>query len=89
MQIDELVDELREMHREDPSLPFMMSPPSKPMMMSVYSGGKWRVNLSGRRVKDSGIVVSDFITEKDGYLRLTEEEYPAANEKNLSFRKAA
>ena len=30
-------------------------------------------------------MVSDFITEKDRYLSLTEEEYPAANEKNLSF----
>ena len=32
--------------------------------------------------RGSGIMVSDFITEKDGYLRLTEEEYQAAKEKN-------
>ena len=34
-------------------------------------------------------MVSDFITEKDGYLRLTEEEYQAAKEKNPGIRKAA
>ena len=39
--------------------------------------------------RGSGIMVSDFITEKDGYLRLTEEEYQVAKEKNPGIRKAA
>ena len=39
--------------------------------------------------RGSGIMVSDFITEKDGYLRLTEEEYQSAKEKNPGIRKAA
>ena len=30
----------------------------------------------------SGIMVSDFITEKDGFLRLTEEEYRVAKVTN-------
>ena len=39
--------------------------------------------------KGSGIMVSDFITEKDGYLALTEEEYEQAKQKDPSIRRYA
>ena len=39
--------------------------------------------------RGSGIMVSDFITEKDGFLQLTEEEYQAAKETNPDIRMGA
>ena len=39
--------------------------------------------------KGSGIMVSDFITERDGYLRLTEDEYKEAKVKNPTIRMSA
>ena len=38
---------------------------------------------------DSGILVLDFIAEKDGYLRLTDEESAAARESDPNIRMAA
>ena len=39
--------------------------------------------------KGSGIMVSDFISERDGYLALTEEEYEKAKQSDPSIRKHA
>ena len=39
-----------------------------------------------RKSHGSGMMVSDFITEKDGYLHLTEEEYAAACEIDPNIR---
>ena len=39
--------------------------------------------------RGSGIMVSDFITEKDGYLCLTEEEYAVAHENDSNIRMGA
>ena len=39
--------------------------------------------------KGSGIMVSDFIEEKEGYLHLTDEEYKSAKKKDPTIRKYA
>lgn len=39
--------------------------------------------------KGSGIMVSDFIEEKEGYLHLTDEEYESAKKKDPTIRKYA
>lgn len=39
--------------------------------------------------KGSGIMVSDFIDERNGCLQLTEEEYERAKEKDPTIRKHA
>ena len=39
--------------------------------------------------RGSGIMVSDFITEKDGYLCLTEEEYAVAHRNDSNIRMGA
>ena len=38
-------------------------------------------------LKESGILVSDFIDERNGYLQLTDEEYTRAKAKNPTTRK--
>ena len=39
--------------------------------------------------KGSGIMVSDFITERDGYLALTEDEYQMAKQVDPTIRRYA
>ena len=39
--------------------------------------------------KGSGIMISDFIDERNGYLELTQEEYEEAKKKNPSIKKCA
>ena len=39
--------------------------------------------------KGSGIMISDFIDERNGYLELTQEEYEEAKKKNPSIKKYA
>ena len=41
------------------------------------------------KLKGSGIMVSDFIYERNGYLELTQEEYEQAKQKDPSIRKHA
>ena len=39
--------------------------------------------------KRSGIMVSDFIDERNGYLRLTDEEFEQANAKDITINQCA
>ena len=39
--------------------------------------------------KGSGIMISDFISERDGYLALTDKKYTAAKQGDPSIRKYA
>lgn len=46
-------------------------------------------NVMRPKLKGSGIMISDFIGERDGYLSLTEDEYKAAKEVDPSIRRYA
>ena len=46
-------------------------------------------NVMRPKSKGSGIMVSDFIDERNGYLELTQEEYEQAKQKDPSIRKHA
>ena len=56
-----------------------------PTTMNEYlQWGTSESQLIRPKSRGSGIMVSDFITEKDGFLQLTEEEYQAAKELDQS-----
>ena len=44
----------------------------------------WGEEALKPKIRGSGIMVSDFVNEHDGYLRLTNEQYKEANLKSLS-----
>ena len=68
----------------------MMSWLSKPKTVSPYNGGTPDSQID-RPAKShgSGIMVSDFIMEGQGYLRLMDEEYERAKHKDFNIWKAA
>ena len=46
-------------------------------------------NVVRPKSKGSGIMVSDFITERDGYLALSTQEYEAAKQEDPTSKKYA
>ena len=54
---------------------------SKHVIMNIHSGGTKGDHVLLPKSKGTGIMISDFIGEKHGYLQLTDEEFEAAKQK--------
>ena len=62
----------------------MMRPLSKPTVISLLFGQQ-RTRVMRPKSKGSGVMVSDFVSERDRYLALTDAEYEIAKQTSHQF----